>query len=88
MDDFTDEKMRVKTHNEVTITFGSTDILSLPFINLKRNAIMRQLDLIGIRPGNGYTVKYIPCHLFCRWQIENRDDYRNTFVPLIFHYFF
>lgn len=29
------------------ITFGSIDILSLPFINLKRNAIMRQLDLIG-----------------------------------------
>lgn len=29
------------------ITFGSIGILSLPFINLKRNAIIRQLDLIG-----------------------------------------
>ena len=36
-----------KAHNSVPITFGSIDILSLPFINLKRNAIMRQLDLIG-----------------------------------------
>ena len=36
-----------RAHNSVPITFGSIDILSLPFINLKRNAIMRQLDLIG-----------------------------------------
>lgn len=41
------KKMReLKAHNAVPITFGSIDILSLPFINLKRNAIMRQLDLI------------------------------------------